>query len=237
VSIILTGAVGLDPILVAHAEGDHFTRASNSLYKASDRLVNEMARTTVRERAPRQDNRRSALLDAAATHFADRGFHATSTRELAAAVGMLPGSIYYHFPSKNDLLVAVYDEGVRRIEAAVERAVDGVDDPWQRLEVACTAHLEALLDGGAYARVVVRVQPEDAGDAADDLIALRDRYEALFSGLIAALDLPDVSARRALRLLLLGALNWVQHWYRPGRDTPRTIVRRFMGLLARGETA
>jgi hypothetical protein len=197
VSIILTGAVGLDPILVAHAEGDHFTRASNSLYKASDRLVNEMARTTVKERAPRQDNRRSALLDAAATHFA----------------------------------------GVRRIEAAVERAVDGVDDPWQRLEVACTAHLEALLDGGAYARVVVRVQPEDAGDAADDLIALRDRYEALFSGLIAALDLPDVSARRALRLLLLGALNWVQHWYRPGRDTPRTIVRRFMGLLARGETA
>ena len=196
-----------------------------------------MPRTAHKERAPRQDNRRSALLDAAATHFAERGFHATSTRELAAAVGMLPGSIYYHFPSKSDLLVAVYDEGVQRIEAAVAHAIDGIDAPWARLEAACTAHLEALLDGSAYARVVVRVQPEDAGEADAALIALRDRYEALFAELVATLELPDASARRALRLLLLGALNWVQHWYRPGRDTPRTIVRRFMGLLARGESS
>lgn len=196
-----------------------------------------MPRTAYKERAPRQDNRRSALLDAAANQFAERGFHATSTRELAAAVGMLPGSIYYHFPSKNDLLVAVYDEGVRRIESAVGLAVDGVDDPWARLEAACTAHLEALLDGSAYARVVVRVQPGDASEADAALIALRDRYEALFTDLVSALDLPDASTRRALRLLLLGALNWVQHWYRPGRDTPRTIVRRFMGLLARGENS
>src|SRR5210317_1399263 len=196
-----------------------------------------MPRTAYKERAPRQDNRRSALLDAAANQFAERGFHATSTRELAAAVGMLPGSIYYHFPSKNDLLVAVYDEGVRRIETAVGHAIDGVDDPWTRLEAACTAHLEALLDGSAYARVVVRVQPGDASEADAALIALRDRYERLFTDLVSALDLPDASTRRALRLLLLGALNWVQHWYRPGRDTPRTIVRRFMGLLARGENS
>ncbi len=143
-----------------------------------------MPKASLRERAPRQDNRRSALLDAAANQFAERGFHATSTRELASAVGMLPGSIYYHFPSKSDLLVAVYDEGVRRIETAVAHATAGVDAPWARLEAACTAHLESLLDGGAYARVVVRVQPEDAGEAADALIALRDRYEGLFTELV-----------------------------------------------------
>jgi hypothetical protein len=84
---------------------------------------------------------------------------------------------------------------------------------------------------------VVRVHPGDASEADTALIALRDRYEGLFTDLVSALDLPDASTRRALRLLLLGALNWVQHWYRPGRDTPRTIVRRFMGLLARGENS
>ena len=81
---------------------------------------------------------------------------------------------------------------------------------------------------------------QGAGVAAPRAVGLalvRDRYEGLFTELVAALDLPDAHARRALRLLLLGALNWVQHWYRPGRDTPRTIVRRFMGLLARGETS
>ena len=48
-------------------------------------------------RAPRQDNRRAQLLDAAARLFRERGFHATSMRDIAKAVGMLSGSIYYHF--------------------------------------------------------------------------------------------------------------------------------------------
>jgi len=188
-----------------------------------------------KNRAPRQDNRRTALLDAAATRFAEQGFHATSTRELAAAVGMLPGSIYYHFPSKSDLLVAVYDEGVKRIETAVTQAIADLDEPWARLEAACTAHLKTLLDGSAYAHVVVRVQPGDDDRADAALVVLRDRYESLFRDLVSALGLVDIQAERSLRLLLLGALNWVPHWYRPGRDTPGTIVHRFMGLLAQGK--
>ena len=191
-----------------------------------------MAEPLHAQRARRQDNRRLALLDAAAALFAERGYHAASTRELAAAVGMLPGSIYYHFPSKGDLLLAVYAEGVTRIEAAVRAAIEGVEDPWARLEEACAAHLGALVDGSAYAGVVVRVQPADDPQVARQLVALRDRYERLFAQLIGALDLPDPGARRDLRLLLLGALNWTQHWYRPGGDSPRALVHRFMGLLA-----
>ena len=196
-----------------------------------------MPAPTAKIRAPRQDNRRAALLDAAANRFAEQGFHATSTRELAAAVGMLPGSIYYHFPSKSDLLAAVYDEGVKRIENAVEKAIADVniDDPWCRLEAACTAHLETLLDGSEYARVVVRVQPEEDDQVHAALVALRDRYEGQFRELIAALGLEDSQAERSLRLLLLGTLNSVPHWYREGRESPRTIVHNFMGLLARRE--
>src|ERR1700752_2149636 len=62
-------------------------------------------------RAPRQDNRRVQLLDAAARLFRERGFHATSMRDIAKAVGMLSGSIYYHFNSKEEMLLAVYEEG------------------------------------------------------------------------------------------------------------------------------
>ena len=70
-------------------------------------------------RAPRQDNRRQAILDAAAKLFARRGYHATSMRDMASATGMLPGSVYYHFDSKEALLLAVYAEGVQRIAAPV----------------------------------------------------------------------------------------------------------------------
>src|SRR5580692_8887457 len=96
-------------------------------------------------RTPRQDNRRVQLMDAAARLFRERGFHATSMRDIAKAVGMLSGSIYYHFQSKEEMLVAVYDEGMQRIAEEVDRAVSAEQEPWQRLEAACTGHLCGLL--------------------------------------------------------------------------------------------
>jgi len=101
-------------------------------------------------RAPRQDNRRAQLLDATARLFRERGYHATSMRDIAKAVGMLSGSIYYHFDSKEGMLLAVYEEGVRRVAAAVDAAVAGEADPWRRLEAACAAHLGALCSDFAY---------------------------------------------------------------------------------------
>src|SRR5512146_695459 len=85
-------------------------------------------------RAPRADNRLPLLLDEAARLFRAQGFHGTSIRDIVRAVDMLPGSLYYHFATKEDLLAAVYAEGVERISARVRAAVDGRNDPWQRLQ-------------------------------------------------------------------------------------------------------
>ena len=75
--------------------------------------------------------------------FARGGFDATSMRDIAGQAGMLAGSMYYHFPSKNDLIAAVYEEGVAEIDSAVDMALAGLDEPWPRLEAACVAHLKA----------------------------------------------------------------------------------------------
>jgi len=184
-------------------------------------------------RPPRQDNRRRQLLDAAARRFARQGFRATTIRDVAGDAGMLPGSLYYHFASKNDLLLAVYEEGVRRIAANVDRAVAGVAEPWARLEAASTAHLKTVLDRSDYAQVIVRVLPQDARDVSGRLVVLRDQYERRFEGLVNDLKLPSRADRRSLRLFLLGALNWAQVWYRPGGETPVDIARRFTGYLRR----
>ena len=72
--------------------------------------------------AKRQPNRWPALLDAAAAQFAERGYHATSMRDLAAATAMTAGAIYFHVPSKQALLLAVYEEGVQRLLDRVEAA-------------------------------------------------------------------------------------------------------------------
>jgi len=182
-------------------------------------------------RAPRADNRLPQILDAAAELFRAQGFQGTSVRDIVRAVGMLPGSLYYHFATKEDLLAAVYAEGVRRISARVRAAIERLDQPWARLEAACVAHLEAILEDDDYAQVVIRVRPGDAPAARPRLIALRDEYEALLARLVQDLPLPRGTDRRTLRLMLLGALNWSQTWYQPGRDSPKTIARRFVALL------
>ena len=183
------------------------------------------------QRAPRADNRLPLLLDEAARLFGEQGFHGTSIRDIVRAVDMLPGSVYYHFATKDYLLLAVYAEGVRRISERVKTAIDGRTEPWDRLEAACVAHLESLLGSGDYAQVVIRVRPGDAPSVDRELVRLRDGYEKLFEELVQALPLARGVDRRSLRLMLLGALNWTQTWYHDGRETPRAIARRFVALL------
>ena len=194
----------------------------------------ERAARAARPAAPqrRASSRLPQLLDEAAHAFAQRGYAAASVRDIVGPIGMLPGSLYCHFATKEALLIAVYREGVERIGAAVDAAVSALDEPWQRLEAACIAHLETLLDQTDYSQVVIRVRPSDAPAAEAELVQLRDSYEKRFARLVAALPLARPTDRSALRLMLMGALNWSQTWYRDGGgSTPERIARRFVALL------
>lgn len=180
--------------------------------------------------AARPDSRRQDILDQATILFGSRGYGRTSIREIAAAVGMLPGSVYYHFASKEALLSAVYANAIDRSVAQVQDAAAGQQDPWDRLEAAAVMHLRLLLTGGALAAVVMD-GPAQPGAAGADLIGQRDRYEAVFRGLIAAVPLPPGVKPGPFRLALLGALNWALTWYRPDGDTPDTVARDLFAVF------
>ena len=63
-------------------------------------------------------------------------------------------------------------------------------------------------------------------------------YEQVFRELVAALPLPAGTDRHALRLMLLGALNWARFWFDPqGRETPRGLAHKFVGLLREAQHA
>ncbi|HJU27638.1 MAG TPA: TetR/AcrR family transcriptional regulator [Candidatus Binataceae bacterium] len=185
------------------------------------------------KRSPRHDNRRVQLLDAAAALFAERGFHATSMRDIAKAVDMLSGSIYYHFESKEDMLLAVYTEAATRVAERVDRAIADETDPWRRLEAASSAHLEMLINFRDYTRVMIRTLPQEVGEIGERLREIRRDYEARFRQLIDDLPLPPDVDRRYLRLLLFGALNWSPVWYNPGGDPPEMVAKRFVDTLRR----
>ncbi len=184
-------------------------------------------------RSSRSDSRRTLLRDQAAWLFRQKGYYAASVRDIAADAGMLPGSLYCHFSNKEDLLVEVYEAGIREISEAVQAAVRTEQDPWQRFESACCAHLDALLKSSDYPMVVVRVLPDDVPKARVRLIELRNSYESIFEDLIAALPLALDVDRGFLRRLVIGALNSTTTWYRPRDDSPRTIARKLIRALVR----
>ena len=155
-------------------------------------------------------------------------------RTIAEEAGMRTASIYYHFDSKDALLVAVHETALARIRKATSAAVEGVAGPWQRLESACTAHLEMLLTGGTFFKAVMRQVPSKV-EGRDMIFKLRDEYETIFTDLIAVLELPSATDRDTLRLMLLGAMNWTFTWWRPrSGPSPGSLATTFVNNLRTG---
>ena len=78
--------------------------------------------------AAAEGNRRAELIRAAGRLFVDKGFDATTIRDIAAAVGMRSGSPFYHFKSKQDMLKAVMIEGLTAAAVTAQPTVPAA--PW-----------------------------------------------------------------------------------------------------------
>jgi TetR/AcrR family transcriptional regulator, cholesterol catabolism regulator len=178
-------------------------------------------------------SRRQQILEAAARHFSSAGYHATSMRDIAADVGVLVGSIYYHFESKDALYIAVHGAAVDMMTEALLASLEGVAEPWERLDAAAAAHCEALNGDNAFVGVVTPIFPVTVGAVRDALAAQRDAYETIFAGLIDGLNLPPDIDKHIFRLHILSALNGTKFWYRPGGKTPSEIGRQLVRVLRR----
>ncbi len=179
------------------------------------------------------ETRRRAIQEIAGTLFASRGYEATSMRDLAAAAGLMPASLYHHFSSKEELFVSVAGESVAKMQRALEAGIAGVEDPWARLEAALIAHAEALLDRSGFRVLVVLMYPPGLSEQARETLGVqREPYERIFRELLAAVPFPEGVDRAILRKLLLSMMNSISIWYRPeGSASPRDIAHQILLIL------
>lgn len=163
-------------------------------------------------------NRRRALIVGAARLFRRKGFDGTSTRDIAAAAGMQSGSPFYHFRSKQALLFAVMEEGMRH---AVERqgealAAAGALSPPEQLRLLVRKHFEVLLGpGNDFIPVMLYESRSLTPRQRATLAGLQAQYEAAWQPVLQALHesgrlKADV---KLARLLIFGALNWSVQWF------------------------
>lgn len=180
--------------------------------------------------------RRSELVRQAARLFAEKGYHGTSTGDLAEAMGVQKGSLYAHISSKADLLWDVASEGAAAFHTALDEVPDGAS-PTERIRLALRAHLRVVADQLDVATVFVREWRYLEGDRLEQFVAERRRYEERFRALFRdgrelgelRPDLDDGTAA----LLALSAANWAYTWLRPGADTDG-LADTFFGDLLEG---
>lgn len=152
---------------------------------------------------------------------------------------MLLGSLQYRFPSKEALLVRLMERAVTRATDAVRAATERTGEPLERLRLGVIAHLEVLLSGDDAVYVLLYDWRVLRGDAREAVVRLRDRYEALWDGILygaagAGHLRPGIDVR-FLRLVGFGAINWVATWYRPGGTmTPAQIADAIFRTMALG---
>lgn len=159
-------------------------------------------------------------------------------RDIAEQAGVQAASLYYHFPSKAELLVAVYAKTAEQLIRNIFEAVNGIEDPWKRLEAASAAHMRNNLEGSDYVQLVFMDVPRDIDvTLRARLTAQRDLYEDVFRQIVAELPISRRVSPKYLLLTLFGAMAWARVWYRPGGDTPQRIAKKMVEIIRFGSDA
>lgn len=176
--------------------------------------------------------RKDQILEKAAELFSERGYHATTMRELGERTGLLAGSIYAHFSSKEEILYQIVIDAARQFLGGMEALRALSASPEERFRRAMREHIEVVAHDLEGARVFLHEWKALRGNRRTEIRKLRRRYEELWDEIIR--DVAPADPKLA-RLLALSAANWTYVWYDPnGPLGPGEIAERFSDLLLVG---
>jgi AcrR family transcriptional regulator len=198
----------------------------------------------VKKRA-RQDRltRRAQIYEVAARIFCEKGFDKASMGDIADATGLTKAGLYHHIRSKEELLYAIMAYGMELFEDKVLKRVAAIPDPLERLRATFRGHvLVVIRDRPKEITVILHESNALKGRLWDRINTRKRRYvrflektirELVKSGAARPVD-PALAA-----FGMLGMINWIYQWYRPGGRLSETEVADRMsdlylgGLLAR----
>jgi AcrR family transcriptional regulator len=175
------------------------------------------------------------LLLASLDAFADNGFASATTRDIAECAGMSPAAIYVHYRSKMELLLEISRVGHASVLAAVNAAIEGVDDPADALQ----RYVEAFTAWHAQNHTLARVAQYEVAalkdPGAEDIRAVREQFLKKLSALLrkgkrqGKFEVTDVHGT-GRAILSLGID--VSRWYHPDGPLSPADVGRLYGELA-----
>jgi AcrR family transcriptional regulator len=191
------------------------------------------------EAFPAGESTKSRLTATAAELFRTKGFAATTTRELAAALGIQKATLYHHIRRKEDLLYKLCVDSLTRMDEVAELTESEYTDPLERLSNFISSHvITALEDRDQHAVMLTELRALPPDERAEVLI-MRRRYEDRVDRLILAAQragrIRADASPSDLRLALLNMLNWTIFWFRPeGNHTPEELGKLYSEIFLNG---
>ncbi|MFC5959483.1 TetR/AcrR family transcriptional regulator [Streptomyces pratens] len=177
------------------------------------------------------------LLLAAVEAFAERGYHATTTRDIAGRAGMSPAALYIHYKTKEELLHRISRIGHEKALDILRTAARAEGSPTRRLAEAVSSFVRWHAGGRTTARVVQYELDSLGPDARAEIIALRRLVDAEVRGIIeegvrsGEFDVPDV---RGTTLAVLSLCIDVARWFNVnGSRTPEEVGALYADLVLR----
>ena len=186
------------------------------------------------------DNRsvRDKILAAAVQLFAEYGYHAATMRDIAQIAGIQAASIYYHYPSKQTLLVEIMETHMRKLNANLERIVSKPHEVQQRLYEAISNH---ILLHTTYKSEFFIIDTEIRaleGDNRGKILALRDYYEDLIQELLREGMDQGVLYQTDVKIssyAIIAMCTEVAQWFRPsGRLNVQQVIEMYFQMIAKG---
>lgn len=189
-------------------------------------------------RLPRRE-RRAQLLDAARTAFVTQGYHAAAMDDIAERAGVSKPVLYQHFPSKQDLYLALLDESVESLTGAVRDALQSTEDNRERVAATIRAYFDFVDDpDGAY-----RLVFESDLVHVDEVRRRVERADEMCAAQVAVVIAADTGLSENEAMLLATGLTGMaetaaRRWLRNRRALPKSVAAALVqDLIWRGISA
>jgi AcrR family transcriptional regulator len=182
------------------------------------------------------------LLAAAAELFRTKGYAGSTTRELAALMGIQKASLYHHMARKEDLLYELISNSLERALGRADAIVASEGPALERLRAFTLGHVVAALEErDTFATMLIELRAL-SGVRRIEILRMRDAYEHRVVGLVKAAQAEgtvrsDFGAEEMVRVLL-GTLNYPVFWFNPeGRMSVKRVAKLVSDVALEGMAA
>ncbi|WP_019155726.1 TetR/AcrR family transcriptional regulator [Robertmurraya massiliosenegalensis] len=179
--------------------------------------------------------KKEEILRSAAAVFAEKGYHGTTMEEVAAKLLMTKGSMYYYFKNKDDLLFHCHQMIMNK---SIKNMVDITNSPIsarEKLERAVKAHIMLATNEKSIFMVMDKPNQHFTDEYLLEILNSRNEYASYFDDILNEGIEKKVFQSievKMVRMIILGALNWIQEWYNPeGEKTGEELAESFAHYL------